>query len=367
MSSRAQRLPKEPVGAGEPGLADGAARGSKRRGHAVVKALLLGGVVALAAKPAVRNRLLDALFGPEEQFEYDSVTEPVAAPIASAEPRSPVQEPASDAGEAAPPPAEESRYRSWYAPSQDPSVPTAEPASPADDGPAAVADPPVPMYERWARGGDDAPAAASEQPRSLADDDRSAASEDAPAPAYGAWSRVNDEAGAPAEPADTPAPDYEAWSRINDEAGAPAGSADSPAPDYAVWSRIDDAPAPPRDPPASVPWLRDEKATTSAGEPVSAAPDQPAASDEPVSRSDEATSAAGATSADEATSAAGEPPTAAPDASAAVADERAGSDTAQAESEPEQPAIGEANSPRTGWWIPRRRRTEPTPEPPSLD
>src|ERR1700690_4061350 len=79
MSSRTQ-LRKQPLGAGESEHAGGSARGSKRRRRVVVKALLLGGAVALVTKPEVRNRLLDALFGPEEQFEYDSVTEP-AAPV----------------------------------------------------------------------------------------------------------------------------------------------------------------------------------------------------------------------------------------------------------------------------------------------
>ncbi|MGD1051243.1 MAG: hypothetical protein ABR947_09250, partial [Solirubrobacteraceae bacterium] len=75
MSRRAQRSNQQPAGeSARP------ARRSRARGR-VAKALLLGGVVALAAKPEVRNRLLDALFGPEEQFEYDSVTEPAATPI----------------------------------------------------------------------------------------------------------------------------------------------------------------------------------------------------------------------------------------------------------------------------------------------
>ena len=75
MSRRAQRSNQQPAGeSARP------ARRSRARGR-VAKALLLGGVVALAAKPEVRNRLLDALFGPEEQFEYDSVTKPAATPI----------------------------------------------------------------------------------------------------------------------------------------------------------------------------------------------------------------------------------------------------------------------------------------------
>ena len=52
----------------------------KRRGR-VVTVLALGGVVALVTKEDLRSRLLDAVFGPEEQFEYDSVTEPVAPGI----------------------------------------------------------------------------------------------------------------------------------------------------------------------------------------------------------------------------------------------------------------------------------------------
>ena len=143
MLSRAQRLAKEPVGVGDPGPAGGGARGSKRRGHAVLKAVLLGGVVALAAKPEVRNRLLDALFGPEEQFEYESVTEPVAAPITS---KPPAQEPSSDGGEGAAPAGETSWYRSWDSPS-----------GATSDAPAAAAAP-APMYERWSHSeGDQAP------------------------------------------------------------------------------------------------------------------------------------------------------------------------------------------------------------------
>ena len=49
-----------------------------RRAARVIKVLALGGVVALVTKDDLRSRLLDALFGPEEEFEYDSVTEPVA-------------------------------------------------------------------------------------------------------------------------------------------------------------------------------------------------------------------------------------------------------------------------------------------------
>jgi hypothetical protein len=40
----------------------------------------------------------------------------------------------------------------------------------------------------------------------------------------------------------------------------------------------------------------------------------------------------------------------------------------QAQEQPQQPAIGEAESPRSGWWMPRRRRPESsTREPPRWD
>ncbi|HEY1777296.1 MAG TPA: hypothetical protein VGG41_14150 [Solirubrobacteraceae bacterium] len=58
----------------------GGGRRSKRRGR-FVKVIVLGGVVAIAIRPQVRNRLLDALFGPEEQFDYESLTEPSAPAI----------------------------------------------------------------------------------------------------------------------------------------------------------------------------------------------------------------------------------------------------------------------------------------------
>jgi len=83
MARRAQRLEEQLAAAGEAGRAGGSKRRSKRR---FAKVLLLGGVVAVAVKPQVRNRVLDALFGPEEQFEYDSLTEPIAHGIDTDQP-----------------------------------------------------------------------------------------------------------------------------------------------------------------------------------------------------------------------------------------------------------------------------------------
>ena len=44
----------------------------RRRRRRVARALLLGGAAALVSSRDLRNRLLDALFGPEEEFEYES-------------------------------------------------------------------------------------------------------------------------------------------------------------------------------------------------------------------------------------------------------------------------------------------------------
>ena len=51
----------------------------KKRGFGVGKLLLVGivgGAVALAVSEGLRKKVLDALFGAEEEFEYTSVTTP---------------------------------------------------------------------------------------------------------------------------------------------------------------------------------------------------------------------------------------------------------------------------------------------------
>jgi hypothetical protein len=342
MLSRAQRLAKEPVGVGDPGPAGGGARGSKRRGHAVLKAVLLGGVVALAAKPEVRNRLLDALFGPEEQFEYESVTEPVAAPIAS-KPPAPAQEPSSDGGEGAAPAGETSWYRSWDSPS-----------GATSDAPAAAA--PAPMYERWSHSeGDQAP------------------SRD------GASAPVDDDG----ESAKASAPRYDAWSRIEDEAATAASSEDSAVPDRAIWSRLEDTPAPPREPPSAVPVSGAEDATTTTEETSGQEPADPAGVGSPAP--DSVTAAAqdpdggqgvqdpdgGQGAGDPADGEVVQDPAggqgAGDPAGGEVVQDPDGSEaTQESAGGEEEPAIGEADSHRNGWWM-RRRRTEPASDSPSVD
>ena len=61
---------------------------AKRRGGPPIGKLLLlavvGGAIALAVNENLRNKLLDALFGAEEEFEYTSTTSPSGQPAGSA-------------------------------------------------------------------------------------------------------------------------------------------------------------------------------------------------------------------------------------------------------------------------------------------
>src|SRR5579885_2382977 len=50
--------------------------GRSHRSHRLAKAALVGGAVALLARSGLRGRVLDALFRPEEEFEYEAETEP---------------------------------------------------------------------------------------------------------------------------------------------------------------------------------------------------------------------------------------------------------------------------------------------------
>jgi hypothetical protein len=55
----------------------GKRRATKHRGR-LLKIAVLGGAVALLVSEDLRNQLLDALFGAEEEFDYSSLTEPPA-------------------------------------------------------------------------------------------------------------------------------------------------------------------------------------------------------------------------------------------------------------------------------------------------
>jgi hypothetical protein len=59
----------------------------KRRGRGLGKLLLLaivGGGLAIAFSEGLRNKVLDALFGAEEEFDYTSTTTPAPAPSGEA-------------------------------------------------------------------------------------------------------------------------------------------------------------------------------------------------------------------------------------------------------------------------------------------
>src|ERR1700761_7435286 len=78
------------------GSASGAgsdASAPRRRHRGRVGALLVaGGIVTLAVSRGARNRVLDIVFGPEEEFEYESETEPAAFGLGPRESSAPASE-----------------------------------------------------------------------------------------------------------------------------------------------------------------------------------------------------------------------------------------------------------------------------------
>lgn len=67
-------------------LRDGKRRKKKRKGGLGRKlfVLVVGAGIALAVSSDLRNKVLDALFGAEEEFDYTSTTSPAPAPAAEA-------------------------------------------------------------------------------------------------------------------------------------------------------------------------------------------------------------------------------------------------------------------------------------------
>jgi hypothetical protein len=273
--------------------------------------MLLGGVVALVVKPEVRNRLLDALFGPEEQFEYDSVTEPVAPPIV------PDQRAGGEhvaAGAAATP--------DWQPPAEDSSHGYAEQEPEAPDGPLR------------AGAGDETPAPASEPWKAPAAVD---APEETPTVAYEPWSASGDAAAAPEEP------------------GSPSEEAVA-APEE-PWSPSGESAAAREDEPELIVYREAARLSS----PEAEVGGEGTAWIEPSEDFEADLPEPSADSTLDHGELAGE------DSNAAVAEGTADQAEADAE-EQQQPAIGEAESPRSGWWMPRRRRPDGgTREPPRWD
>ena len=63
-------------------LREGPKKKRKRRGgfRRLVFIAIIGGIAAVALSEGVRNKLLDALFGAEEEFDYQSTTAPAPPP-----------------------------------------------------------------------------------------------------------------------------------------------------------------------------------------------------------------------------------------------------------------------------------------------
>jgi hypothetical protein len=168
-------------------------RPAAKRGGRLLKVALLGSAVGLLVRDDVRARVLDLLFGAEEEFDYSSVTEPVvpgSEAVAAAAAADTVVAPASstpvedeDAAPSDPPPADDQKASArTVAPSPAawghvPDEPTAqtlsdkpaskkpatkkpagkkpaseEPDADADTGDAAAGDPPVPPSDWWTPG-----------------------------------------------------------------------------------------------------------------------------------------------------------------------------------------------------------------------
>jgi hypothetical protein len=302
MARREQPPQEQLAGTGEAG------RGrSKRRGRAL-KVLVLGGVVAFVAKPSVRSRVLDVLFGPEEQFDYESPTEPVAPDLRSEESQAgwppPASEPPAAVGEA-----EEhepgawrfSQHTEWTAES---SAVLGASAEEEETGEHSEVDE---DFGREGTFGGDSPPAPQEPPPYQA------------GPSAEVPSSIESAGYGVADPAPEPGPYGVA--EPNDEPAGYGGSAPEPA-GYGV--------AEPNDEPAVY------------GEPEPPSPWPPPAASDPHD-SDGAP--------------ASEPPASAPPPPE-------GEGPAIGEATPRS----EADAPRGGWWLSRLRKdTDPAPEPPRWD
>ncbi len=65
-------------------LRDGGKSGKRKGGIGRLLLLsIVGGAIALAASEGLRNKVLDALFGAEEEFDYTSTTSPSSPPAAT--------------------------------------------------------------------------------------------------------------------------------------------------------------------------------------------------------------------------------------------------------------------------------------------
>ena len=114
----------------------------------LAKVALLGGFVALLTRSGVRGRVLDKLFGPEEEFEYESETEPEPLTDLSSEPVSGAGDADDHDEEGSEEPAGDSEAggESWASPPAQDAVPLDGEDPPAAEDPEAAAQPSEPPF-----------------------------------------------------------------------------------------------------------------------------------------------------------------------------------------------------------------------------
>src|SRR5579863_1045141 len=361
MSRRRSKIATEGVG-------ESTRRGRKRRGR-FAKLIFLGGIVAFVTRPEVRGKALDVVFGPEEQFDYESVTEPVVHDIQS-----------------------EDAETTW------PGAAAVPPLAADDDDAPAWRLTTTPIT------GHDAPVveAVDEEDEEEPEPAASPSTPPEPSDSQAEPTAVNDgpswQYSAPPEPsASTPEPESEPELEVHESTPPPsstwppadtAGSADQPS---TPWTASSSEPIPdpePQSEPPPAPWARPSDAFESPAEPPEyhadpVEPHEPTASAEPESAAPPEEPTASAEPEPDDGAAASHPPA---DATQGVPEHAWGVPASESPGvthtpvppadeppskpayqrllatpppdEPTRPAIGEATPPRSGWWLPRRRRED---------
>jgi hypothetical protein len=360
-----------------------ATRSGRRHRGRFAKLIFLGGIVAFVTRPEVRGKALDIVFGPEEQFEYESVTEPAVhdiqsedaetawpgastttqndddddeapawrfstTPFTAEEPRSqPLREDAEPRAhdEPAPPPSSASPHGEAEAAAPDddlppprfsPYDPEASATAPQPQTAAPDAEPPdalrfsppdsasaPPEPEAASRDDDDPPPLRFSLRDSSADAATTEPQSDTGEPPIAKWP--------PADTAAEPEPPSSPWTSSSAQPSVEPSPPDSDPP-AAAWPEASAEPgeagSTPQHPPADAAREVPEHAW---GVPTS---ESPGVTHTPVPPADE--------------------PPPKPAYQRLLAEPPAGEPTTR-------PAIGEATPPRSGWWLPRRRREDSEP------
>jgi hypothetical protein len=366
------------------GVGEATRPGRKRRGR-FAKLVFLGGIVAFVTRPQVRGKALDVVFGPEEQFDYESVTEPIVHEIQPED-----AETAWPGATAAPPPADDDDAPAWRlttTPITGHNAPAVDVAGEEEEDAPATSPwtPPEPSEAQAEPAGEsDGPSwqySAPEEPPSSAPEPESDPEPEAletTAPPSSTWP--------PADTATSPDRPSTPWTASSSEPSSESEPESEPP--HAPWSRPSDAfespaeppeyraaPVEPEEPTASAepePPASPEEPTASAEPEPSVSPEEPTASAEPDAAAVSHRPADAAQAVPE--HAWGVPASESPGVThtpVPPADEPPSKPAYQRligqppPGEPTRPAIGEATPPRSGWWLPRRRREDS--EPPQWD